>query len=566
MTHDPRFALDDTTLSAAPFNLTAEALDWVKTTFSTMTVSEKLCQIILPMCRDLSPEKVAQLAAKGPGGIHRFPSFDEHDLRASAEIAQAAAKIPFLMTADIEFSEKGSVKSGTAFPNQMAVAATGDPENARKMGALAAREAGYLGFCASWTPVGDLALNHRSNVVNTRAFSDDTDTTIAFCTAYIEGARAEGFASCLKHFPGDGLDDRDQHFVTTHNTMGMSDWRASFGRIYRAGVDAQVPVIMAGHITLPAYTAELAADARCPAGIPAALNADLLLGLLRKETGYNGVIVSDATGMVGFSSLGRRDRLVPMCIENGCDILLFPNDFDEDLGYLTDGLDSGLLSQQRVDEAVLRILALKASLGLHKTRGALPDSALRHERLGGELHAGWSRKVAQDCLTLVKDDIALLPLSPERHRRVLIAEKTGRRSPSGPLPDLKIAEMLEMKGFSVTRLIPGAPVPTEGFDVALYLSAEEGVSAKEDLGPQWERLHGSFPFSMERLWDYYPTVYVSLGTPFLLYHMPQCPTYLNAYSAVLPVQQALVDALTGDAPILGTSPCNVAQFGFPEIA
>ena len=310
----------------------------------------------------------------------------------------------------------------------MTVAATGDPQNAYRMGAIAAREARYMGFGISWTPVADLALNFRSNAVNTRSFSDNIEITNTFVSAYIDGMHDNGLVACVKHFPGDGLDERDQHYVTTHNTMSMKDWRASFGKIYNTAISKDVRIIMAGHVTLPDYYSELGKATLSKAHIPASLNGDLLHNLLRKELGYNGVVVSDATGMAGFTSCGDRKDIVPLCIENGCDILLFPRDIKEDMGFLKAGLANGTLSEDRLNAAVLRILALKASMGLHLKESAAPDTSRRNELLGTEEHREWATEVAQGAVTLVKDTQNLLPISPKTHQRILLAESRNRRS------------------------------------------------------------------------------------------------------------------------------------------
>lgn len=550
-------------LGGHPFHLDAEAIAWVKSTFEDLSLDEKLGQIVLPLCRDLSAESLAIPLARHVGGIHRMPSRSEQELRASAEFAQSNTAIPLLMTCDIEFSEKSSVASGTPYPNQMTIAAAGDAEHARRMGAVAGSEGGYLGFNISWTPVADLAVNFRSNVVNTRSFGSNVATVMAMTTAYQQGARSAGFASSIKHWPGDGLDDRDQHFATTHNTMSMAEWRQSFGRIYADAIAKGVQVVMSGHITLAAYTAELGSAARSPAHMPATLNFDLTTTLLRDELGFNGLVVSDATGMVGFNARGERRELVPLCIAAGCDILLFPDDLDEDLAYLKEGLENGLLTAERVDEAVLRVLALKASMKLHQTGGYPPAEADRSRFLGGGEHLAWSEAAAEAGITLVKDTQALLPLDPRRHKRILLAQLDSRMSPSGPLPQLRVADLLRERGFEVTLHRKDTVIDPTAHDIGMYLLAEEGVSAKENLGPHWEDLHGLFPHSMERLWAYLPTVYISLGTPFLLYHMPECKTFVNGYAAVSPVQQALVKALLGEIPFAGTSPidatCGLAE-------
>ncbi|WP_246669702.1 glycoside hydrolase family 3 N-terminal domain-containing protein [Agrobacterium sp. B1(2019)] len=549
-------------LREKPFYLDTAALAWVQTTFSLLSTEEKVGQILLPVCRDLSDEAINGVLAHHVGGLHRMIRRDEGELRGSARYAQSRTKVPLLMAGDIEFSEKSSPAAGTEFPNQMAVGATGDTIHAKRMGTIAAREGSYLGFNISWTPVGDLALNFRSSVVNTRAFGDDVEAVTGYVRAYHEGVREAGLGTCLKHWPGDGVDERDQHFVKTNNTMDMDSWRRSFGQIFGAAIANGVQSIMAGHISLPAYAAELGARASCQGSAPASLNRDLNIKLLRGELGFNGLIVSDATGMVGFGSQGKRSKIVPLCIEEGCDVLLFPTNLADDFRFLIAGLDEGILSYCRLDEAVLRVLALKASLGLHLDRFALPDERWKKNLLASPQHAAWADDVARAAVTLVKDTRKILPLRPEKHPRVLLSWLENRTTPSGPIAQLQFDRLLREAGFDVTILRPGEKIEATRYDVGVYVLAEEGMSAREHLGPRWADLHGPFPASMERLWDYLPTIYVSLGSPFLLYHMPECETFVNGYSPILPVQRATVAALTGKIPFSGQSPvdpsCGVA--------
>jgi len=543
-------------LREKPFYLDTAALTWVQETFASLSIEERVGQILLPVCRDLSETALDSVLAHHVGGLHRMIRREEGDLRRSAEYAQSQAKVPLLMAGDIEFSEKSSPAAGTEFPNQMAVGATGDALHARRMGTIAAREGLYLGFNISWTPVGDLAINFRSSVVNTRAFGDNVDAVDMYVRAYHEGAREAGLATCLKHWPGDGVDERDQHFVTTHNDMDMESWRSSFGRIFGSAIANGVQTIMAGHISLPAYASELGVRASCPMALPASLNGDLSLKLLRDELRFNGVIVSDATGMVGFGSQGKRSELVPLCIESGCDILLFPTNIVDDFRFLMNGLDDGTLSRGRLNEAVLRVLALKASLGLHINKGSLPHEGSKSILLASGQHAAWADEVARRSVTLVKDTQHILPLNPERHHRVLLSWLENRRTPSGPIPQLQFDRLLREAGFDVTILRSGGDIEPSRYDVGIYVMAEEGMSGREHLGPRWGDLHGPFPASMERLWHYLPTIYISLGSPFLLYHMPECKTLVNAYSPVLPAQRAVVAALTGALSFSGKNPVD----------
>jgi beta-N-acetylhexosaminidase len=554
--------MDFAFLKAAPFDLDEAAAAWVETTLQSMTLDEKVGQIVVPLCRDLSPAALDRYLDLKVGGIHRLSSRSTPDLRASADYLQPRSGIPMIFTADLDFSEKNSLLDGTKMTNQMGIAATGKPEWAEVMAELCAEEMTATGSHWSFSPVVDLDLNHRSSIVNTRAFSSNPAQVMELTEHYIRAAQAKGVAVCSKHWPGDGTDDRDQHYVTTDNRLPLEAWRQSFGAVFQNAIDAGVKTIMAGHITLRSYSQAKVSARKSPEYMPATLNADLLQDLLRGELGFNGLIVSDSAQMAGFTGKGPRSEIVPMCIENGCDVLLFPHEpIEDDIAHLVKGVETGLLTMVRLDEAVARMLALKASVGLHLKIG--DSSGWWAGDTSTEKHQQWAKAAAQASITLVKDTQGLMPLDAVKHKRLLVLTARERFSPSGPLPPLQISAMLRDKGFEVVEYIPGSDMPFTGFDAALYILADEGMSGKYQLSPRWDALHGAFPAGLERLWHILPTAILSLGSPYHLYDAPDCRTLVNAYSPVLPVQRALVDAITGVNPFTGRSPVD-PFCGLPE--
>ncbi len=169
---------------------------------------------------------------------------------------------------------------------------------------------------------------------------------------------------CIKHFPGDGTEERDQHLVLGVNELTPQEWDESFGRVYAHHIDAGVDMIMAGHIALPAYSKLLDPSLRDQDVMPATLAPELLQGLLKDRLGFNGVVVTDASHMLGMSSAMRRQDYVPRAIASGCDMFLFFNDMAEDFGFMLDGVRDGLITAERLDDAVRRVLGLKARLDL----------------------------------------------------------------------------------------------------------------------------------------------------------------------------------------------------------
>src|SRR5690606_37606521 len=164
----------------------------------------------------------------------------------------------------------------------------------------------------------------------------------------------------------EGFDDRDQHLVTTVNPLTLAEWEEKFGRLYRAAIDAGVLSVMSAHIAFPAFVRELDPEATSEAFRPATLSRVLNETLLRERLGFQGLIVSDATPMAGLGDWGPRDETLPELVIAGCDIILFSDDPNADLMRLVKAVADGRLTQERVDEAVTRVLALKAALGLHK--------------------------------------------------------------------------------------------------------------------------------------------------------------------------------------------------------
>ncbi len=526
-------------------DLDATARAWVSDTFDALDLDAKIGQLLLPIQVDLTDTAALdRLLAAGVGGVSRPTGKPPEQLRESAGYLQRHSRVPLLLSGDLDFDELRAVggPAGTQLPNQLALAASADPELVRRVARAAVAEGRWCGFNWSFTPVVDIDRNPDNPVVNTRSFGSDPARITDLAVAYVQAMQSAGMAACAKHWPGDGIDDRDQHLVTSVNSLDLDDWRATFGEIYRAMITAGVRTIMAGHISLPAAVAD-----PDRAHLPATLSRELI-DLLRTEFSFDGVVVSDASEMAGFTSHGPRAELVVDCIAAGCDVLLYCK--PEDAGHLRAAVDSGELPIARLDEAVLRVLRLKASLGLHLDRGPWDTPYATAE------HAALADDVARSAVTLVKDTQRLLPLSPQRHHRLLLITEPQRRNVFGPLPELSIGDLLTAAGFEVTRHRKDTVVSADDFDAVVYVVAHEARQGKVSLRLRWDELHGGFPMLMHRYWHVLPTVFVSLGNPYHLYEVPRCPTYVNAYSPVLPVQRALVDALTGRIPFRGSSPVD----------
>lgn len=542
-------------LYARPFSLDNEAIAWVHTTREALSPRDKLAQLFVLLARGAPDEVNETVRSFKPGGITRVYSADlAAEIGLVQELAEHSA-IPLLVSADLEGSRM-SLPFGTSVPNPLGLAAVDDVEATTAISTIMAREASAVGLNWSFTPVIDINAAWRSAIVGTRSFGKDIEKIERHALAQIAAFQANGVAATVKHWPGEGYDDRDQHLVTTVNPLGVAEWEESFGRLYRKAIEAGVMSVMSAHIAFPAFVRALNPEAGAEAFRPASLSRILNQDLLRRELGFNGLIVSDATPMAGMNDWGPRDEVLPEAVIAGCDVILFSDDPNADLMRLVKAVADGRLPQERVDEAVTRVLALKAALGLHKTERASLSLAAAQKVVDDPQSAIVARSVSARVPTLVKDVRNILPLSVARHRRVLVYSG-GVVLPFAPVPlSLSIPERLTIEGFEVTVYEVGMKVSPRDFDLVVYLFAEETLLTRSRIFLDWHKLTGSVFGAMARYWNDLPTLMISFGWPYYLHDAPRVPAYVNAYGSNEAIQAAVMEAIMGRQEFTGVSPVD----------
>lgn len=544
-------------LRIAPFHLDQMAMDWVTDTKAQMTLTEKIGQLFVFHSMGQDPDELAKLAQLKPAGITRNFSTDLAYAAQFIDTLQGAATVPLFISADLEGSRM-SLPVGTQVPNPLALAAVNDIQASRTIARIMAQEARGIGINWSFTPVIDINHAFRSAIVATRGFGSSVETIEAQALAQIDEFQSQGVAATVKHWPGEGYDDRDQHLVTTINPLTMAQWEATFGRLYRAAIAQGVMSVMSAHIALPSFVLAQNPAAGVEAYRPAAVSKALNLDLLRGQLGFNGLIVSDATPMAGFGSWASRDEMLPEVIENGCDIILFSRDAAADVALITAAVADGRISAARLDAALTRILGLKAWAGLHKGAAKVNKAALARPE-----NAVAAQAITQRAPTLVKDVQGLLPLSQAKHKRVLVVT-SGIIVPFFPHPiPFDLPEMLQAEGFEVTLHSAGTQPSSTDYDLMIYLFGEETLLTRGRIFLDWLKIVGNFEGAMARHWHEIPTVMISFGYPYYLYDAPRVPTYVNAYATMPSMQRAVVECLLGRAPWNAHSPVD-AFCGLPD--
>ncbi|NEK51967.1 glycoside hydrolase family 3 protein [Rhizobium leguminosarum] len=543
-------------LRKAPFNLDDAAISWLHDTYASLDLDDKIGQLFTLIMIGTDEEDFKRIASLRPGGVTRFFTADlEFERRVISDLV-AKSKVPPIISADLEGS-RHSFAFGTPVLGQLGLAAVDDVQATERSSEILAREGRAMGVRWSFTPVIDINTAFRSPIVGTRSYGSDVNKIERHAVAHIHGLQRNGVAATAKHWPGEGYDDRDQHLVTTTNPLSMDEWKETFGRLYRTLITEGVLAIMSGHISLPAYIRSKIPDAGLEAFRPASVSRLLNVDLLRDELGFNGIIVSDATPMGGLSAWGHHLDTLPDIIANGCDMILFSDEPEEDMAAVKAAVEDGKITPERLEEAVLRVLALKAHLKLFQPSDVLPDAAEARRLLAHPDNVAASREYIGRSPTLVKDVNGIIPLDPAMIKRVLLVDG-GIIHPLMPQPlKFLLPDLLRKEGFEVT-IDRSDIVPTpDDFDLVLYALGDESLLVRGRIFVDWHRMGGGGLFkAMYRPWTNIPSVMISFGHPYHLYDAPRVPAYINAYSTMDSVQEAVVDCMLGRKPFLGTNPVD----------
>lgn len=546
-------------LGGNPFYLDKSRQAWVYQTLQQMTVEQKVGQLFCVMGQDYSPETLQALVAAGRVGGILFRPAPAETIRSWYRNLDAVAKIPLLKAANLEEGGAGGTTDGTLFGWPMTSAATNDDAIVQNFARLTAAEGRSIGINWTFSPVADLDLNFLNPITNVRSCGSQVEKVERFTRLFARIMQENGIAACAKHFPGDGVDFRDHHLHPTYNSLSAQEWYDTYGRVYRALIADGLASIMVGHIVQPNVARAIAPDLRLEDCLPASQSKEMLTGVLREQLGFNGVITTDATIMGGYCMAQERRKAVPASIAAGADMLVFTTDLEEDYGYLLDAVKDGTLPLARLDEAVTRILALKAAY----CKGH--EAPEREEAVLSQA-ARWQAECADAAVTLVKDRGGILPITPEKTPQIRLVFLGEEQAPdgSGSLCEQAL-DYLQEQGFAAKRYDPVADdlhgsgnLPAGR--LTLYLANYPTASNNTTVRINWCRKHA---LDLPRFVHEEPSVFISLSNPYHLADVPRVPVYINTYSATRPLLLAALDKALGRSPFRGVSPVD-AFCGLPD--
>jgi beta-N-acetylhexosaminidase len=569
-------------LKAKPYNLTDSDIKWVRDTIDSMSIEEKIGQLFINMGSSRTEEYLTDILNHYHIAGVRYNPGKAEEVYEQNRILQENSKIPLLIAANTEAGGNGACTDGTEVGVEVKIGATNDAKYAYEMGRVSGVEAAAIGCNWSFAPIVDINYNWRNPIISSRSFGSNPDLVLELSLAYMKGIQESGIAPAAKHWPGDGIDERDQHLSFSVNSLSTEEWDKTYGKVYKGLIDAGLPSIMAGHIHMPAYQRFFNPDVKEEELLPATLCKEITTDLLRGNLGFNGVVVTDASHMLGLTGAMKRSKLLPTAIAAGCDLFLFFNDPDEDFEYMMNGYKEGIITEDRLQEALERILGLKAMLGLHKKEKAeiLPPKEEAMAKIGLQENKALFKEVADKAITLVKDKQNIWPVTPEKYKRVLLVDVKGAQGGFGALIGSKekavdiMKEILEAKGFEVTvwesteekimklpeeeRMAALANVYaqkrpitdlTNHYDLIINIAnVNHGGTVQRIV---WPASKGTpdIPFYIHEV----PTIFVSVQYPYHLADVPQVKTYINTYDSKKQTLEALVEKLMGHSEFKGVS-------------
>ncbi|MDT7542986.1 MAG: beta-N-acetylhexosaminidase [Acidobacteriota bacterium] len=563
---------------------TRDALRWADNELKRMTLDEKIGQLVAIginatyLAQDSAEfkELKRQVEQNKIGGLILFkgPVYESVHL---INRMQELARVPLLVSADLEAGAGMRFDSTVNFPWNMAVGATGNTEFARRQGEITAREARALGVQMIFAPVVDVNNNAQNPVINVRSYGEEPQAVARMGAAFVEGAQCGGVIATAKHFPGHGDTATDSHRGLPVINLPRTRLDAVELVPFRAAIDAGVGAIMSAHIGLPQIdptsVAPLArentrrstyADSEVlteNATLPGTLSPKILTGILRNDLRFDGIVTTDALDMSGLTIYFTPAESAVRALEAGADVLLKPSDADATMRGVRDAVHAGRLTEKRIEESARRILAAKYDLGLTRQRIAPLDQidTLVSTSAANQL----AQEIAEHAITLVRDDAHLLPATNlPAHARVFVLSVTNGED------RLWIAQPFMSALARIGRKIDGAVLDERSSDKEVEKALERAKGADLIVAALYGRVRtgqsnsGALPDAGKRALDKLierraSLIGISFGNPYLLGSFPDLKTYVVAYGDMPSLQTAAARALLGEIDVTGHLPISL---------
>ncbi len=581
-----------------PVHLDKQGEKWARKSLKKMSLEQKIGQMFIiwshaQFTNVNSPEYISlrdtmrKYHIGGFGVTVRYEDgflYKNEPLEAATLINQLQmdSEFPLIFAADFERGLGMRFNGATGFPHAMAFGATGDVDFARQSGQITAQEARAIGVQWNWFPVADVNSNPANPIINTRSFGEDPKEVGDMVAAYIQGAHQFGMLATAKHFPGHGDTDTDSHLAVPHVNADRAHLDSIELPPFYAAIKGGVDAILVAHIVVPALDPD-------PNRV-ATISPVIITDLLKKQMGFQGLVITDALDMNGLTKLfppgpAGAARAAVESVKAGNDVLLIPSDLDSSYNGLLQAVRSGEIPESRIDASVLKILESKASVGLNKAKLVDIDAVTRI--VAQPKNLATAQLISDRAVTLVRDNHKVLPLreTPNgtnpprtayqtaeeiRNHTVLLIFTEDARSDSGRtmdqqlrqrIPDARVIYIDPRDAPGMTQPVMDAvqqaqtviaavfAVPVAGRVVRAASGAAGNQVALRDASA--ELLQSVIHAAADK------TVVAAMGNPYIAQQLPEVQTYMCTFSNANVSEFSAIKAMFGEIPVSGKLPVTI---------
>jgi beta-N-acetylhexosaminidase len=533
---------------------------WVSRTLARMTVEEKIGQMIAVRFtaefRNADSASLRELESlvvdSRVGGLILFAPAEVYETARLANAFQKLAKVPLLMAADFERGAANRVTGPTLFPPLMSLGAAGSERLAYAMGRTTALEGRAMGIHMTYAPVVDVNVDPDNPIINTRSVGADPALVARIANAFIRGVQENGMIATAKHFPGHGDTSQDSHSLLPTINADLARLEKVELYPFKEAVDAGVRAVMSAHLAVPALDPT--------PGLPATLSAPIMTGVLRQKLGFRGLVVTDALEMAGVTSAFSTEEAALRAVQAGVDQLLLPPDPAKVIAYLAAAVKDGRIPGSRIDRSVRRILEIKASLGLDRSRFVRLDEL--PVRVAPKAHLEQALRAYESSTTLVRNEGGVLPLSAAPEMLAFLSLSSdlgdyfaGQAFVNAMRKRFPAAAAFYADGDTDRGMLEEAFAKASTAKVAVVALFSRLADGKGTVG--LAPAHIELIRRLAAIENGPAVVVVSFGSPYFLRHFPEVEAYVCMYRATAEAQLVAARALSGELDVAGRLPVPI---------
>ena len=514
-------------------SLPDDAAAWVVETLADLPLEKKIAQLVTAdVAGGYIPDDDPRLArwlslARDHGlGMFVFYGGTPRDVARLLNRLQKAAAIPLLISADFEGGPGQQVTGASEFPANMAFAAAGSDDLMYRAASAAAVEGRAMGIHLTYTPVCDIAWRPDNPAESVRSFGGDLDLLGRMVRAYVRGYHENGMLTSAKHFPGRGdVANMPADPGWAWIDKPAAEVEAQEFAAFKRGIDAGVDFVMTEHIAVPSV-----ADG---SELPASVEGKLVTGWLKGKLGFKGIVTSDDLWYDHVAARFGAEEVAVKAFEAGHDVILKPKDPVATIAALAAAVRSGRIPESRIDEAVRKVLTLKARLGLYKAR--FVDEARVGEYVGTAAHQALVQEVADKSMTMLKNDGVLTVSAGEGGAAPKIVNIAVQKYDGDPMPAALAAKLAA--AFTGTKSFTLRPDMDPGYYEVVWKAVGESDLVVLSLFVARNRMGDAAPFRegdlafLKKVMAAKPkaVIAMSYGNPQLIRKIPEVATFLVGY-------------------------------------